>query len=147
MYVGARSYTLTAMKTGLARRLVACALLLTGWMQVGAKDDLLASPYGPVVADLLFAFHAKEQHCLGPVDVSDVCFKVDPATAGGLAEVLEAVVEGYRPAGLRSGEWRAANGVWAVDLVFGEGVYGTLEVYLTEKNRAAIEGKVVLRAP
>ena len=113
----------------------------------GAKDNLLASPYGSVVADLLFAFHATELPCLGPVDLSDVCFTVDPATAGGLAEILEQVVSGYGSAGLRGGEWRAANGVWAVDLVFGTGVYGTLEVYLTELQRAAVQGKVLLRAP
>lgn len=136
------------MKTGLARRLAPLLVLALAYLApVEAKDDLLASPYGPVVADLLFAFHATELQCLGPVDVSDVCFKVDPATAGGLAEVLEAVVAGYRSAGLRGGEWRAANGVWAVDLVFGEGVYGTLEVYLTEKHRATVEGKAVLRTP
>lgn len=113
----------------------------------GAKDNLLASPYGSVVADLLFAFHATELPCLGPVDLSDVCFTVDPATAGGLAEILEQVVSGYGSAGLRGGEWRAANGVWAVDLVFGTGVYGTLEVYLTELQRAAVQGKVLLRTP
>ena len=112
-----------------------------------AKDNLMASPYGSVVADLMFAFHAVEVPCLGPVDMSDVCFTVDPATAGGLAEIIESIVAGYRSAGLRAGEWRAANGVWAVELVFGDGVYGGLEVFLTERQRAEVSGKIVLRAP
>src|SRR5690606_5511669 len=134
------------MKIGLARVIMLLAVVIAGAL-AGAKDNLLASPYGSVVADLLFAFHATELPCLGPVDLSDVCFTVDPATAGGLAEILEQVVSGYGSAGLRGGEWRAANGVWAVDLVFGTGVYGTLEVYLTELQRAAVQGKVLLRAP
>ena len=134
------------MKIGLARVIMLLAVVIAGAL-AGAKDNLLASPYGSVVADLLFAFHATELPCLGPVDLSDVCFTVDPATAGGLAEILEQVVSGYGSAGLRGGEWRAANGVWAVDLVFGIGVYGTLEVYLTELQRAAVQGKVLLRTP
>lgn len=134
------------MKIVLARVIMLLAVVIAAGM-AGAKDNLLASPYGSVVADLLFAFHATELPCLGPVDLSDVCFTVDPATAGGLAEILEQVVSGYGSAGLRGGEWRAANGVWAVDLVFGTGVYGTLEVYLTELQRAAVQGKVLLRTP
>ena len=134
------------MKIGLARIVTTLALTLATLLAC-AKDNLLASPYGSVVVDLLAAFHAREVPCLGPVDMSDVCFTVDPATAGGLAEILESVVADYESAVLRSGEWRAANGVWAVALVFGDGVYGTLEVYLTESQRAEIQGKVLLRAP
>lgn len=133
------------MKTGLARVLTVLTALAFTACPAAAKDNLLASPYGSVVADLLFAFHATEVPCLGPVDISDVCFTADPATAGALAEILEKVVAGYSSAGLRGGEWRAANGVWAVNLIFGDGVYGTLEVYLTELQRAEVHGKVVLR--
>lgn len=134
------------MKIGLARAAVLLVLVLSS-VTGHAKDNLLASPYGSVVADLLFAFHATEVPCLGPVDMSDVCFTVDPATAGGLAEILEVVIAGYESAGLRGSEWRAANGVWAVDLRFGDGLYGTLEVYLTELQRAEVHGKVLLREP
>jgi hypothetical protein len=134
------------MKAGIARILTVLAALSLAALPAAGKDNLLASPYGPVVVDLLFAFHATEVPCLGPVDISDVCFTANPATAGALAEVLETVVAGYGSAGLRGGEWRAANGVWAVDLVFGDGVYGALEVYLTEVQRAEVHGKVVLRS-
>lgn len=112
-----------------------------------AKDNILASAYGPVVIDLLFTFFATEVPCLGPVDMSDVCFTVEPATAGALAEALEVVVNGYRSAGLQTGEWRAANGVWAVELRFGDGLYGHVEIYLTETKRAEVSGKIVLRGP
>lgn len=112
-----------------------------------AKDNILASAYAPVVNDLLFAFFATEVPCLGPVDMSDVCFTVEPATAGALAEALEVVVNGYHSAGLHTGEWRAANGVWAVELRFGDGAYGHIEVYLTETKRAEVYGKIVLRGP
>jgi len=135
------------MKIGLARAVTVLVALLFASHPITARDSLMASPYGSVVADLLRAFHATEDPCLGPVDVSDVCFTVHPATVGGLAEILENVVAGYRSAGLSGGEWRAANGVWAVELLFGDGGYGRLEVYLTELQRAEVRGKVVLRAP
>lgn len=134
------------MKIVLARAAAVWVLLFAAYPAT-AKDNLLASPYGSVVADLLLAFQAAEVPCLGPIDISDVCFTVDPATAGGLAEILENVAAGYASAGLRGGEWRAANGVWALELLFGDGVYGTLEVYLTELQRAQVHGKVVLRTP
>lgn len=128
----------------LQRVLAACAALVVT-ASTAAKDSILASAYGPVVNDLLFAFHATEEPCVGAVDMSDLCFSVTPATAGALAESLELVVAGYGSAGLQRGEWRAANGVWAVELVFGGGAYGTVEVYLTETELATVRGKVILR--
>ena len=126
---------------------VVLAMLLSPLSTAHAKDNILASAYGPVVMDILFAFFAIEVPCLGAIDTSDVCFTVEPTTAGALAETIVEVVDGYTSAGLQSGTWRSANGVWAVELRFGEGAYGFIEVYLTETKRAEVHGKVVYRTP
>ena len=76
------------MKAGIARILTVLAALSLAALPAAGKDNLLASPYGPVVVDLLFAFHATEVPCLGPVDISDVCFTANPATAGALADAV-----------------------------------------------------------
>lgn len=117
--------------------------LAVGW----AREGLFASAYGPLARDLLRAFHAEETSCLAAIDVPDVCFEVGAAGAGQLAEVLAEVVEEYRPAGLTTGDWRASNGVWAVELWFGEGAYGSVEVFLTEIGRGQVRGMLVLSEP
>src|SRR5690606_35408747 len=81
-----------------------------------ARDGIDASPFAPVVADLLTAFFATETTCDGLADIDELCFVVPAAGASYLAQQLERVVLEHRPAGLSLGEWRAANGVWAVEL-------------------------------
>jgi len=112
-----------------------------------ARDGLFATPYGSLTADLLEAMGAEEVPCYSVVDAPEVGFVVRPAGASYLAEVLEAVTDGYGQAGLSRGAWRAANGVWSVELRFGDGSYGKLEVYLAEVGGAVVHGILVLSGP
>ncbi|MFO7546256.1 MAG: hypothetical protein R6W77_12265 [Trueperaceae bacterium] len=105
-----------------------------------ARDGIDASPFAPVVADLLSAFFATETACDGLAEIDELCFFVSPAGASYLAQQLERVVQEHRPAGLSLGEWRAANGVWAVELEFGDARRGSLEVYLAEVTDATVRG-------
>lgn len=130
-----------------ARRSLGVALCLLLLSLATARDNLFASAYGPLAHDLLDAFHARETQCHAAIEVPDVCFEVRAAGAGPLAETLADVVEDYRSAGLRMGEWRAANGVWAVELRFGAGAHGSVEVYLTESGRGDVRGMLVLSPP
>ncbi len=111
-----------------------------------ARDSLMASAYGPVVVDLLGAFGAEETLCPLATYQHDLCFEVEPAGAAWLAGRLAEVVDGYASAGLRSGDWRSANGVWSVTLSFG-GAYGWVELYLTEVGQGSVRGTFVFHEP
>lgn len=124
---------------------VVAALLLNSAGVVRAHDGLLASAYGPLSRDLMAIFHAEKTLCHAAIEVPDICFEVSAAGAGQLAELLETVFADYRGAGLRRGAWRSANGVWALELYFGEGVYGRLELFLTEVTRGEVRGMLMLR--
>lgn len=112
-----------------------------------AKDSLMASAYGPVVTDLLAAFHAEEDVCSLATYQHDVCFVARPTGAATLAEVLTDVVTLYGPAELRTGTWRSANGVWAVELTFGTGAYGSVELFLTEAEAGSVRGVFIFHEP
>jgi len=112
-----------------------------------AKDSLMASAYGPVVSDLLAAFHAEEDVCSLTTYQHDVCFVASPSGASALAEALTDVVELYGPAELRTGTWRSANGVWAVELTFGTGAYGSVELFLTELEAGSVRGVFIFHEP
>lgn len=132
----------SAMRQSLIRLLLAAVL----WAPVAlARDNIEASPYGMVLSDLLLSFHADEVPCEdGTVEAPEVCFFVSSVGASYLAERLTALVDAYAPAGLSHGEWRAANGVWAVALAFRNAGYGHLEVYLAETLGAGVRGLVRL---
>jgi hypothetical protein len=128
------------------RRILTTTLLLglLAWPAV-ARDNVEASPYGMVVSDLLLSFHADEVPCEdGSVEAPEVCFMVTSVGASYLAERLTVLVESYAPAGLSQGEWRAANGVWAVSLAFRNDSYGRLDVYLAETLGSGVRGMVRL---
>src|SRR5690606_10844369 len=93
-------------------RLVGALLARLALTSAHAKDSLMASPYGPVLIDLLAAFQAVETPCPSASVQHDLCFDATPAGATQLAEALSEVVGGYATAGLGVGDWRAANGVW-----------------------------------
>lgn len=124
---------------------VMSVVLLASLVFAGAHDGLFASAYGSLSRDLLEVFHAEKTLCHAAIEVPDVCFEVSAAGAGQLAELLETVLVDYRGAGLRRGEWRSENGVWALELYFGEGAYGRLELYLTEIARGEVRGMLMLR--
>ncbi len=130
----------------MSRLLITLLLVALGAFS-SAKDSLMASAYAPVVSDLLAAFHAEEAICSLTTYQHDVCFVVSPAGASGLAEVLTDVAADYAAAELRLGEWRAANGVWAVELTFGSGAYGSVELYLTEVEQGAVRGVFLFHEP
>ncbi len=110
-----------------------------------ARNDIEASPYGMVVSDLLLAFHADEVPCEDGANESlEVCFTVSSVGVSYLGERLTALVDSFEPAGLSQGEWRAANGVWSVALVFRNEAYGRLEVYLAETMGTGVRGLVRL---
>src|SRR5690606_7127712 len=114
---------------------------------VWAKDSLMASAYAPVVTDLLAAFHAEESICTLTTYQHDVCFVASPAGASSLAEALTEVADQYAAAELRLGPWRSANGVWAVELTFGSGAYGSVELFLTEPQPGAVRGVFIFHEP
>jgi len=126
--------------TTAARILLAVAALVA--LPVHAGDAIDASPFATVVSDLLVAFHASETPCEDVSEADEVCFVVAAAGASYLAERLEEVAAGYDQAGLAIGEWRAANGVWAVRLTFGDARKGVIEVYLAEVRDAAVRGVI-----
>lgn len=130
----------------MSRTLVTILLLgLLTAAPVLARDNVEASPYGMVVSDLLMSFHANEVPCEdGAVEDPEVCFMVTSVGASYLAERLTTLVESYAPAGLSQGEWRAANGVWAVSLAFRNDSYGRLDVYLAETLGSGVRGMVRL---
>lgn len=111
-----------------------------------ARDSLMASAYGPVVADLLDAFGAEETLCPLATYQHDLCFEVEPAGAAWLAERLAVVVDTYAAADLHSGDWRSANGVWSVSLSF-DGTYGWVELFLTEVGQGSVRGTFVFHEP
>ncbi len=113
-----------------------------------ARDTVSASAYGMLLEDLLEAFYAEIVPCDdGANGVAEVCFLSDTASASYLAERLGEVAESYDYAGLRSGGWRAANGVWTVRLSFPNDLYGQLEVFLAETQDARVKGLVRLVKP
>lgn len=122
--------------------LLAIILAVTLWTPGAlASSDIEASPFGMVVGDLLVAFHADEVPCEdGANDSLELCFSAASVGVSYLAERLTELVDSYEPAGLSQGEWRAANGVWAVTLVFHNQAYGRLEVYLAETMGAGVRG-------
>ncbi|HZJ10388.1 MAG TPA: hypothetical protein VFD39_11880 [Trueperaceae bacterium] len=137
-------------RRGVGRRIAVVVTVLGAMLSVAvglAGDDLFASAYGSLAQDLLRAFHAEQTQCHAAIDVPDVCFEISAAAASQLAEVLEAVVEQYRSAGLATGAWHSANGVWAVELRFGDGAFGGVEVFLTETGRGVVRGMLVLSKP
>ncbi len=107
----------------------------------------MASPYGPVLIDLLAAFQAVETPCPSASVQHDLCFDATPAGATQLAEALSEVVGGYATAGLGVGDWRAANGVWAVSLSFGGGALGWVDLYLTEAGLGTVRGTFIYYMP
>ena len=126
----------------------ACAVMLAAALGVAsAKDSLMASAYAPVVRDLMEAFGAVETLCPLATFQHDVCFEASPAGASQLAEQLAEVVSGYEPADLRVGDWRSANGVWAVTLRFGSGAYGAIDLYLAEVGPGAVRGTFIFHEP
>lgn len=129
------------------RCLVASLAFVTVSMVASAKDSLMASAYAPVVADLLAAFHAEESVCTLTTYQHDVCFRASPAGASSLAEVLTEVADQYAAAELHLGRWRAANGVWAVELTFGSGAYGSVELFLTEPEPGSVSGVFIFHEP
>jgi len=131
-------------------KIFSCVLLVAVLLapSVSARDNIEASPYGMVLSDLLLSFHANEVPCEdGGREAPEVCFQVDSVGVAYLAERLTALVESYAPAGLAHGEWRAANGVWAVALEFKHDAFGRLEVYLAEGMGSWVRGLVRLVGP
>lgn len=113
--------------------------LLAPWAL--GEGDVEAGPYGMVLSDMLLTFHADEIPCEGgATDLVEVCFEVDSVGVAYLAERLSALVESYAPAGLAHGDWRAANGVWAITLEFKHDSFGRLELYLAESMGAGVRG-------
>lgn len=131
----------------LMQRLALCLFLGLCGSAVFAKDSLMASAYAPVVTDLIEAFHAEEATCPLATYQHDVCFVARPAGASRLAEVLTEVTGQYTSAELRLGPWRSANGVWAVELTFGAGAYGSVELFLTEPEPGAVRGVFIFHGP
>lgn len=129
------------------RALAAALSLMLSLGVASARDSLMSSPYGPVVSDLLKAFTAEETLCPLSTYQHDLCFAVELAGAGYLAERLESVVATYSAANLRSGGWRAANGVWSVTLTFGGGHHGSVELFLTEVGQGSVRGTFVFHEP
>ena len=121
-------------------RSLAATFLLTLVCVSHARDGIDASPFASVVDDLIVAFFATETTCDGLVDIDEICFVVPAAGASYLAQQIERVVDDHGPTGLSAGEWRAANGVWAIELSFGDVRKGTLEVYLAEVTDAVVRG-------
>src|SRR5690606_36967112 len=125
---------------------IMAAVLVYAALHAGfANDDVLASAYGPVVRDLIAAFHAEITACHAAIEVPDVCFEVTASGAGLLAEAFETVMPDLRGADLRLGDWRSENGVWAITIYTGSGAHGTLEMFLTEGARGEVRGMFVLR--
>ncbi len=127
---------------------VLLSLVLLQAPLVLAEGDIVAGPYGMVVSDILLSFHADEVPCEGgATDLPEICFKVDSVGVAYLAERLSALVESYTAAGLEHGDWRAANGVWAITLEFRHDAFGRLELYLAESMGAGVRGlaRLVIR--
>lgn len=132
-------------------RTLACLLLVAACALAPAtfaRDTLHASAYGLVLDDLLVAFYADIVPCDdGANGVPEICFLTETVGAAFLAERLSDVVSDYRSAGLSSGGWRSANGVWTVTLSFANYPYGLLEVYLAETPDNCVKGLVRLVKP
>ena len=129
------------------RSIVVTVMALAVLHGAHANEGVFASVYGPVVRDLIDAFHAEMTTCHAAIDIPDICFEVAASGAGQLAEAFEEVMVDFRAADLRLGEWRSENGVWAIDLYLVSGALGTLEMYLTESSRGEVRGMFVLREP
>ncbi len=113
-----------------------------------ARDNIEVTPFGPILVDLLKAFHAKGVPCEGVATQSaEVCFESQAVGASYLAERLQELIASYEAIGLSNGDWRSANGVWTVSLKLPNSSYGQLEVYLAEAPGNLVKGVVRLVEP
>jgi hypothetical protein len=111
-----------------------------------AGADVLRSPFGPVVQQLLERTHGALAPCELVLASDTVCFTVDPATVAAVAETIEALVaeSGGR---LVRAPWRSGNGVHSVDLMLSDGMWGALEIWLREEGERAVSGMIRLVPP
>jgi hypothetical protein len=112
-------------------------VLLVGGV-AGAAGGLGATPFRPLVDDLLERFHALVRPC-GVATEGDVCFVAQPSQVALLAEVLEAYVLDHGGA-IERGPWTSANGAHRVVLTLGDETWGALELWLAERPDRAVEG-------
>jgi hypothetical protein len=133
------------------KRIATCLLLFAACSlaPVGlARETIEASQYGTVLEDLLAAFYAAGVPCEGAATATaEVCFRAEAVSASYLAERLDELLDTYGSAGLSSGEWRAANGVWNVTLAYPNSSYGYLDLYLAEAPDNCVNGIVRLVSP
>lgn len=134
------------MKIGIATLLLSGVLLLTPMTH--ARDSIDATPFGPVLTDLMAAFHAQSVPCEGVATTeAEVCFESRAVGASYLAERLVEILEAYESIGLTNGGWRSANGVWTVSLKLPNNSFGRLEIYLAETTSSMVKGVVRLVEP
>lgn len=112
-----------------------------------SRDRLLASRYGPLASDVITAFGAAIEPCIGAIDASEICFVVHVAGPTYLATALERVVDEYRQAGLTTSDWQAANGVWKLSVWYTDSGSGELQVFLTETGGSLVRGVLVFVGP
>ncbi len=121
-----------------------CFLLYVwlGWSF--ANGDITASPYGPVVSELLRAMHAGVVPCEDLLDAPELCFTVDSVGLGLLASIVGDVAKDFQSVGLRSDSWLSGNGVHSVRLVFDTSGPNALYVYLAEDSPSHVRGLIRL---
>lgn len=120
-------------------------LLASLWFGASfANGDIIASPYGPVVSELLRVMHASVVPCEDLLDAPELCFTVDSVGLSLLAGVVGDVAKDFEAAGLRSDPWLAGNGVHSVRLVFDTSGPDALYVYLAEDSPSHVRGLIRL---
>lgn len=111
-----------------------------------AQGDVDRSPFAPIVDHFLDQVHADVVPCDVVVDAATVCFGLAPGSAALVAAGIEAMLEEYDGALVRSA-WRSANGVHHVELLLEDDLWGALEVWLSESSDRSVAGllKYVVR--
>jgi hypothetical protein len=120
-----------------ARALAAASFMLVAGLAWSA-GGLAATPFRPLVDDLLERFHAVVRPC-GLAVEGDVCFVVQPSHVALLAVALEAFVDDHGGAVAR-GAWTSANGAHRVVLMLVDETWGSLELWLAERPDRVVEG-------
>ena len=120
---------------------LACVLAV-GLSHAVARDVIERSPYGAVVEQVFEQLYADQVPCAVALDPDTRCFVIAPATVATIAESLESLVDGFGGALTRS-EWRSANGVYHVELMLTDGLWGVLELWLTEVDVGTVHGRVL----